>query len=448
MNTKPTIFIILLAALLVASDWAVRRWDRERTPPVIGATPLFTEAEFPVDTVDHITLRRGAEPELTFTRREGQWAQTAPFPFPVDIYSMRQLILSAAQLETVNTLDASDASQMNDLGLNPPRATITYGWPDGEITLALGKRSMAGRAYLQKGDNSTVYVVSQSLHERAIDMDEEEWRSRVLFPGTGAETDRIFRKRGDEQLELVRKQKHWAMTSPVSTRVSPDAIAEFIRTLAKAQSGGFILDQPEDLSLFGLNNPQATLVIDNSISNADSKIQKLLIGQPVGTATQDRYAMIEGVPVVVRLPAATFLALFREPSLLIDHTGSGANPADVKSITIQDQSGGFTLERDLERWIAPDHGKFEPPVPYVQTLLTQLTELRAPRIEIREYPFEQEIAIVTLYGFDQRPLDTIRIARDPNSGEWAFENGDNVLRIFPASLQPRLTTEDYGLPTP
>ena len=53
--------------------------------------------------------------------------------------------------------------------------------------------------------------------------------------------------------------------------------------------------------------------------------------------------------------------------------------------------------------------------------------------------------MVTLFGFDTRPLDTIRIARDPETGKWALENGDNVLRVFPASLQPRLTSADYGL---
>ena len=53
-----------------------------------------------------------------------------------------------------------------------------------------------------------------------------------------------------------------------------------------------------------------------------------------------------------------------------------------------------------------------------------------------------------LFGLDGLPLDTVRVIRDPNDGRWAFENGDGVLRIFPAGLQPALRPADFGVMAP
>jgi hypothetical protein len=52
---------------------------------------------------------------------------------------------------------------------------------------------------------------------------------------------------------------------------------------------------------------------------------------------------------------------------------------------------------------------------------------------------------VILYGFDLRPLDIVRIARDPRSGKWGFENGDSVLRVHPPAAQPLVNARDLRL---
>ena len=74
-----------------------------------------------------------------------------------------------------------------------------------------------------------------------------------------------------------------------------------------------------------------------------------------------------------------------------------------------------------------------------------MTNLKAPDILIKPYQSELQVAMITFIGFDSRPMDTVRIAKDPDTMKWAFENGDNVLRIFPSSFEMRLTPEDYGI---
>lgn len=155
--------------------------------------------------------------------------------------------------------------------------------------------------------------------------------------------------------------------------------------------------------------------------------------------------MIEGRPVVVRLSGPVLAALFRQPHDLADPVVSGVNPADVKSIVIRKGQSELKLDRDLERWRAPEHGGNEVNPAHVQELLDQLTKLRAPAVEFKPYPHELEVATITLFGYDAKAVDTVRIAQEKDSGRWMLENGDDVLRLFPPSMKIRMTAEDFGL---
>jgi hypothetical protein len=117
----------------------------------------------------------------------------------------------------------------------------------------------------------------------------------------------------------------------------------------------------------------------------------------------------------------------------------------VKAVAIRTDTGELRLERDLEKWRAPEHNMAEVNADHVQELLDQLCTLRARDVQFKPYPRELEIAMVTLFGFDGRAIDTVRIAQETTSPSTALENGDNVLRVFPQGLKFRLLPADYGL---
>ena len=81
----------------------------------------------------------------------------------------------------------------------------------------------------------------------------------------------------------------------------------------------------------------------------------------------------------------------------------------------------------------------------MQELLDQLCTLKAPSVQFKTFPIDLMIAQVTLYGFDGKASDTVRIAQEKSSPSTALENGDNVLRVFPQGLKVRLTPADFGL---
>jgi hypothetical protein len=459
---KPTIIVLILAALGVAAMVAVARRDQSQARPIGQREMLLSKQRLPDDEIVRITLQRRNDRELVFERTASGWVQSRPFAHPMDAFSVRQLAQQALQLEVMERLTPTDlpsSLSLSTLSLDPPEASVTYEWSGDSLTLKLGKSFVAGRAYLQIVGDEAIYVVNQPLHERAIAADPREWRERAIFLEVGVESDRIERHDLDHKLTLFRDRKQWTMIEPVRTRLDPAARDAFMQELARARVSGFILDQPQDLSRFGLSDPVASITVmttrlresDGDAETADdsphrqSDIQTLQIGSPVAVGSQDRFGVIEGRPAVVRIPALELGSLFRKAESLAAATASGAVPADVKSIVIRARGEELKLERDLEKWRAPSHDNVEAPAALVDELLQQLTALQAPDVQFKDYPRELEVATVTLHGFDGKAFDTVRIAQEVDAGAWILENGDNVLRVFPPGLELRLAADDYGL---
>jgi hypothetical protein len=454
MKIGSTIIVVLLAAACLAAMLYVRNQDATRTAQGSQSRRLLTEAQLPLEQLERITLSRSqGNVRMAFAREGANWKQVEPFEYPMDAFSIRQLANAARELEVSGVVDAasiSTADGLTSIGLQLPAAQLTYEWPSGSLSLELGRRGVAGRAYLRKAGESTVYIVNQTLHERAIEMEPKEWRDRTIFHDASIESARVEWQQGSAAgMAIDRDRKQWRMTAPVQSRVDPVGRDAYLQDLAAAKVAGFILDQPSatELSQFGLTNPVATLTLTNPASpgNSSQTTQRLLVGSPAAGSTQDYYGMIEGRPVVVRLSATTLGALFRQPQNLVNPTASGVVSADVKTIVIRTIGGELKLERNLEQWNAPEIDNTEVNAAYVQELLDQLTKLRAPAVDFREYPRELDIATITLHGYDGKAIDTVRIANDPTTSRWILENGDNVLRLFPAGLKMRMAPADFGL---
>ncbi len=457
LRLRTAAVLVLLAAVALGAA-GVSAWrSRGAESQAAERTLVFTARDLPVNDITRITLERRDEPARVFERDGATWRQVEPFSHPMDAYSMGQLIRLAASLETVDRIDPAtlgDDATLASLDLDPPRATVRYEWPDGGRTLTLGRLGVAGRAFMRVDDAADILVVGQALHDRAIEMSDREWRDRRFFRDVGPDVERIVIEAAGDRVVLERDARTWRLLEPVRTRLDPDARDAMLQALGTAQNGGFILDQPDDLARFGLAEPPASVTVTTTRLTPDEageltpqvETQRVLIGAPIRAGAAARYAMVEGRPTVVQAPEGVLRAWLRPVAQLADPTGSGVSAADVARIAIRpDEGEGVELARDLDHWTATSHGGAPVDAAAVNELLEQLTALRAPRVIVQDYPADMQVAIVTLYGFSGRPIDTVRIIRAPQTEEWAFENGDRVLRVLPASLRLRLNAADFGL---
>ncbi len=244
------------------------------------------------------------------------------------------------------------------------------------------------------------------------------------------------------------------MTEPVQTRVDPVAAEAMLSTIRRARSGGFILDNAGDLSRFGLADPSGRVTVrsQRKVAEGDTvrvveRADRLLIGSRMGVGSEDRFGMVEGRDAVVRVPEVVLAAFFPRTAALVDPTPSGVSPADVKSIVIRHGDVELRLQRDLERWRAPDLGA-DADAATVESLLRLLTETRAVEIEISDEPLYSVAGqSITFYGFDGLPMETVRFGMTRPSGQsgLVMDNGDNVWRILPRNIEFPLTADQLGL---
>lgn len=452
MSVRAILVTWLVAAILViAAVVAGRQASDERTTSAVAARVHATP--IPVDEVDRVVVDRTVPGEdratrLVFVRDTDGWRQESPFEVAADGFAIRQLVVAAADLVATRRTPVDEAiaeTGLDRLGLEPPDGRIELGWPGGETVVELGARTVAGRAWIRIDEDDDLLVVDDGLHERAVDDDPRNWRSRRLFP-SDAEIASVRLDNGGVETRLQRDGRRWLMASPLDTRADAEALDRLAGVLGRVEHDGFVADAGDDLERFGLADPAASLRVERD----DGTVETLRVGGPSGLVGRDRFAMVEGVPTIVRLDEATLRGLLPAVTSLVDPTGTGVRPADVRQVVITTEAGEVRLERDLDRWIgeiSADNGTGTGVVDpsRVDRLFELLADTRAIEIMVQDHPRELEVATVVFHGFDGRPMDAVRIAREPDAGRWALENGDGVLRLHPSSTDFPLFPGDYPL---
>jgi hypothetical protein len=455
MSIRATIGWWVAAAALAAVAWWLGRTPVSAT---MGPRPLFAAGELPVDRIEAIEIERPDETMLRFERREGRWWQTAPFEHPMDPVSMRRHATAAEGLRTSREVEIDDAAA---LGLDPPLGRVTFEWrTDGEprsAALDLGRRGVAGRAWIRRDGESSAHAVDAALHDRVLDGEPRSWRRRRLLDAPEEGIDRItIELVGAPSVAIERTGRRWALAAPFRTRLDAVAMDEWIAALSRVEAAAFFDDEVEDPATYGLDRPAETLVLERRVVSPDGEVswlrEALEIGSLFGPGSTDRFARIAGRPTVVLLAEGSRAAALRPLASLIDPTGSGAVPEEVGMLEIRRGDAAFRIRRELDGFVAEsldERGEVVDAVPcdaaLANALLDALLETRAPEISITPFPAELSEALVILEDISGRPLDTVRVAREPDRGRWALENGDDVLRIFPESFTLDLDPAAYGL---
>ncbi len=404
---------------------------------------LISRTQLPRAQVVAITVVDDELQESNYAREEDEWWMIEPFRHRVLTTAMHQLIDAALLTQVIDSSPVDGDTSLDRYQLQPPLAMIKFDTGANTVEIELGRTGIGGRGYVRRPGEDHVLLTNGPLHEQLFGEDPIQWRERSLFPGMDIEVDRLSRSIEGKPIALERAGRVWTMTAPISTRVDSEAMSNHVIDLARAQWSDVLLEQPEDLAGFGLDPPVAILQIER-----DGQIRELHVGERLGSNTQDRAAMVVGVPVVLRISGDTVSRILSDPASLIDHTGSGVHPADVKQVVIETPEATIILERTLDEWTSPSHEDRTVPSETVEQLLDSLTTLRATEVELKStYPDELERARVTFYGFDAMPIDTVRLLRETGDvGRWGMENGDRVIRIHPEFLVLSLSPVDYGLP--
>jgi hypothetical protein len=441
----------MIVWILAAAAWLIG-WVL--MPPAESAGVSDSAAarldSIPLHAIDRIEIERSGQ-HWAFARDAEGWWQVSPFRHRVnpELLMAVPAVLQSLGVMQVARADDQDLPGRAELGLDPPSARIRlFGESDtglAEVQIDLGRRTMAGRAWARRqtaGGPPEVLVVDADLHELLEREPPETWRDMRVFPGLSVDATRVDRTVSGETLTLVRDGRRWRIAAPLPTRADSDAVARHVSEIAGVRGEAVLLDEPGDVSAFGLRPPIATIAVE-----VDGERHVLLVGDRVGGTSQARYGMIEGVPSVIRLGSNDVARLLGDPTGLVDHTGTDVSAADVGRIRIVHDDDEFAIQRSFDAWERVGGGEADSEG--VQRLLEVLIDTRAAEVALHDvYPEELEVAVITLLDRDGAPLDTVRILRAPESSagqdRWAMENGDNVLRVLPEGTVVPIHPAEFG----
>lgn len=455
MRTRTLAVLALLASLAVAAWLSLR--PATAAPGTVRRQSLFAEDEVPVDRVDRVRVDLADGTGLAFERAAAGWRQSAPFPHPADPTAIREAVVLAASLVSMRAEDPArlDAAARAALGLDPPAATVTLSWPGGERAIRLGRRTVAGRGWVQVAGRVEAASVDAALHAMVLDGDPRGWRSLRVRDGAAEDVAGIevrFGAAPGQRMELRRAAGRWTMLAPVATRADADAVRRYLDALDRAEADGFVEDSPADMAAFGLAQPErmVRLTVAGG-APAQPPALEVQVGDEVAQGAQERFARIDGRPAVVQLGARALAALFPPPASMIDPRGCDAVPADVRAVEfVPDPAAGagapgFSLARSRDAWElrAADADPAPADGQRARRLLAQLCEARAPAVALQPMPAGLRLGAFVLRGEGGAELARVAVGHEPD-GQWALDGGDGVLRVFPAGFDVAVEAAAYA----
>jgi hypothetical protein len=443
----------LVALVALGAAIAAHRLGSVEEVATNARQPLVAREAFDPEQLAEATIDRDGL-RYRFVRRGGSWWQTSPVEHAVDGWSVRQFAARVMKAESVRSVDFAqgDSAALSAAGLSPPQGRIELvedapeGAPPRRVVVELGRRSLAGRAYARVAEPATARpryeVIDGTLHEFALERDPREFRRRDLFIDVG-EIDRVELTAGGSTTAIARSGRSYRIDGPIRTRADRQQCEELFDAIRRARSDGFIVDNPVELAVYGLEPPAASLVV-----RSGTREIRLRVGDPVSIGAQDRFGLLDGTSTVVRIPAAVLAGIAPRADRLIDTLATGVRAADIGAIEVAQGTSRLVLRRETDRWTATaseaDAAESKGSVDSgaLARLLAALTETRAGSVQIAPFPADRAVATITLRGFAGEALDTVRVASGVNGG-FALENGDGVLRIHGAIDLP-LSRKELG----
>ena len=131
----------------------------------------------------------------------------------------------------------------------------------------------------------------------------------------------IQRRMGADELELVRRDDGWIISKPAEQRADSQTLDKLTKDLAGLRVQRVVAYHSKDFRVFGLDDPAAIITIRYLDADNKPATKVVKIGEtadPPGTFNGDRFAMVDGTPIIGILPGPLVRLLTGKPVLYRD----------------------------------------------------------------------------------------------------------------------------------
>lgn len=295
--------LVLLAANLLAFGLVWKATYAHR-PATVTPDLVFPVAGARIELTDEGRT-------LTLEKRNSVWRATAPFDWPVNIWTLQRLQeeLRFVSLDKGFPVDEAKANGegLAAYGLATPRWTLKVTGEAGGVTEAkIGLMPNTRKGYLLTEDRRRIIPLPEAL-VAALEMKPETYRVDKVFEITDFEARAVSVRRGpeDEVVSLVSETRprigvapggpEWRFEAPFDTLADGEATPKAVAELTNLRLARFATATEAES---GLAAPALRVAIEGN-----ARRQVLLVGKPAGEKGELRFAKLDDNAAVFLIEA-------------------------------------------------------------------------------------------------------------------------------------------------
>jgi hypothetical protein len=423
MKLRNTVILLVLAAGMFAYIWFV---DKKRPTTRQAMEHGRQVVELDRDKINTISIQN---PEGRIELRKSDanvWQLEAPVKDRADSMVITQLLTSAETLKHDAVIGeeskGADKNQIKDFGVAKPETRIKFAGPEKTVELLIGKdAAVEGKVYARLEGSNTVYVISNDLKNQ-ITKKADDFRDRKLTDLSATQIKKVAVKRGADELELEKKDQHWAIVKPLRARGDDSKIGDLVSQATTARIESFVSDSA-NLAAYGLQEPRGSVTLFTEGSGQPVVLQ--IGASPKEEKDKEKaYAKLSTRDSVVLLSKPVAQLLETKPNDLRDKNLVRFESDIVDRITIELAGGEkIVLARSGENWVRKadkdtpvnsaaatrllDDLKGQPVANFVSDVATELAKygLDQPSLRVTLSSFASENTAETKAG--EKPIVTV-----------------------------------------
>jgi hypothetical protein len=296
------------------------------------------------------------------------WRIVEPFVQAADDAAVDRLLTTFTGLEAARDL-AGAARQ--DVGLEPPRGSVSWRTGDGEGTLEIGGAVPASRDVVVAVRGREALAVASDSFLADLSRPPGDWRSRAVVTAARDRIERVtVSDAGAEPIVLVRSGETLRLESPVADLVDRELADRLLADLAALRMENFL-------------DPPLPAAAEGALADLAARIEIGVAGEPdsqrieVGAVTAAGKRIWRAGGQVFESSSNLAATVARPAGEWRSRTWTRFENWRIEKARFEDAAGAFELARSDGEWLRDGKGI---PFAAASDLLAALTAARAERL--------------------------------------------------------------------
>ena len=231
--------------------------------------------------------------KIVMEKEEGEWKITSPLQTAGDKYEIEGLLTTLKDLR-VDKFIQDEVKDFSPYGLDKPTLRVEL-WIGEDLSykaINLGKEE-DNLVFLSRQGLDSVFAIKK---DRAEDLKKTlfQLRNKVMLTFDVDKIQRIIIRYPDKEISLKKEEDKWKMEKPKEGGVDEEKVQDLLWTVKDLEASSFIVEKAENLTPYGLDNPQLTLIL-----KSEKEEKKLYLGKLFKEKGEERvYAKVGDRPQV------------------------------------------------------------------------------------------------------------------------------------------------------